>query len=133
MRATSAYSKTVELRKVSRYRLKAPIFFLWAPQNGPVQSGQGVTRDINTCGVYVQANSSPPVGALVQMDIMLPKLANDGLGMHLTGEGIVVRIEPRGTNDESYVQGGFAASVQFYPEASEELVLSHIKTSGRVV
>jgi hypothetical protein len=132
MRAIGAESRTIELRKASRYRLNAPICFLWALPNGQVKSGQGVTRDINTSGVYVQANSSPPVGSLVQMDILLPRLANDGLGMHLMGEGIVVRIEPRNAKDESLVQGGFAASVQFYPEASE-LVLTHIKTSGRVV
>lgn len=132
MRATSAVSRTIELRKASRYRLNAPICFFWAPPNGPVRSGQGFTRDINTSGVYVLANLSPPVGSLVQVDIPLPKLANDGLGMHLMGEGVVVRIEPRNANDESLVQGGFAASVQFYPEASE-LVLTHIKTTGRVV
>ena len=132
MRAIGAVSRTIELRKASRYRLNAPICFLWAPQNGPLKSGQGVTRDINTSTVFVQASSSPPVGSLVQVDILLPKLASDGMGMHLMGEGIVVRIEPRSTNEESLVLGGFAASVQFYPEASE-LVLTHIKTSGRVV
>jgi hypothetical protein len=132
MNAINATSRTIELRKASRYRLNALICFLWAPPNGPVQSGQGVTRDINTCGVYVLANSSPPVGALVQVDILLPKLANDGLGMHLMGEGIVVRIEHYGASDESYFRGGFAASVQFYPEPSE-MVLTRLKTSGRVV
>lgn len=132
MKMTIATARDIERRKANRFRLSAPVFFYWAPQNGPAQSDQGTTRDINSHGVYIQADEVPPIGALVQMDILLPKLASSGLGMHLTGEGVVVRIEPRDANHEGWVQPGFAASVQFYPEASE-LVLSHFKTSGRVV
>src|ERR1700733_14884994 len=64
----------IELRKSNRYALRAPVLVEWAPQNGEPQSGQGVTRDINTFGVYIVTETLPPVGALVQMDILLPKL-----------------------------------------------------------
>ena len=52
-------------------------------------------RDINTFGVYVLTDSLPPVGARVQMEIMLPTLTDTGSGMHLQGEGVVLRREPR--------------------------------------
>lgn len=124
--------KTVDLRKASRYHLEAPVFFLWSPQNGTVRSGQGVTRDINTLGVWVRTSEVPPAGSLVQMDIMLPRLGNEGPGMHLTGEGIVVRVEPCGTKDQSKAQGGFAASMQFYPDETE-IVISHFKSPMQFV
>ncbi len=121
-----------ELRKAKRYQLSAPAFFMWAPQDGEPQSGQGVTRDINTFGVYVLTDAVPPVGARVQMEIVLPKLADTGSGMHLHGEGVVLRAEPHSAKGVGTIGRGFAASLQFYP-ASTESVLSQLKTSGQVV
>lgn len=132
MNGHHGHFKTVELRNACRYHLQAPVFFVWSPKHGPVRNGQGVTRDINTFGVYVQTDELPPAGALVQMDIMLPRLASEGPGMHLTGEGTVVRVEPSGVPDQPGTQSGFAASVQFYPDLNE-VVLSHLKILGRVV
>ena len=123
---------TIELRKAKRYQLRAPALFMWAPQDGDPQSVQGVTRDINTFGVYILTNALPPAGALVQMEIVLPKLTDTGPGMHLTGEGVVLRVEPRRTKADGTTECGFAASVQFYPEPMES-VLSHLKISGQIV
>jgi hypothetical protein len=117
----------VELRKAKRYQLNAPAHFLWAPQGGEPQSGEGVTRDINIFGVYVLTDALPPVGALVQMEIALPKLVDTGSGMHLHGEGVVRRAEPHSAKGVGASEGAFAASVQFYAEATES-VLSHLKT-----
>lgn len=66
------------------------------------------------------------------MDIMLPNLAGVGPGTHLTGEGVVLRVDERkgGMGDTSNL--GFAASVQFYPEPSESVLL-HLKRSGQVM
>lgn len=122
----------LELRRAKRYQLNAPAVFLWARQDGKPQSGQGVTRDINTSGVYVVTDASPPVGARVQMEIVLPKLADAGPGMHLTGEGVVLRCELDSTKGAASVGRGFAASVQFYPDATES-VLQHFKTTRRVM
>jgi predicted heme/steroid binding protein len=126
----------VELRKTKRYRLSAPAIFLWSSHNGnhngKPQGGKGVTRDINTFGVYVLTDTLPPVGALVQMEIVLPKLTDPGSGMHLYGEGVVLRGEPRGSQDVGSSQGGFACSVQFYPETTAS-VLSHLENSGRAL
>lgn len=64
------------------------------------------------------------------MEILLPKLTNTGSGMHLQGDGIVLRCESRGSEDAGSSQGGFAASVQFYPETTAS-VLSDLEFSGQ--
>jgi hypothetical protein len=125
MRAYVTSVRTTELRKGNRYRLNAPVQFLWSSQDGVPHSGQGVTRDINTTGVYVQVNVFPPAGSRIQMEILLPGLSNARHGMHLSGEGIVIRTEPR----RPACEGGFAAEVQFYPETQEGL-LSHLSCSS---
>lgn len=124
--------RSVELRKANRYQMSATVFFFWMNKNEPEQYGQGVTRDINLSGVYVLTNALPPVGARILMDILLPKLSDAGNGMHMTGEGVVLRVEPSGNNDAGAKVGGFAASVQFYPEKTE-LVLERFIVTGRVV
>lgn len=116
----------IELRRAKRYRLSVPALFTWAPQEGKPRSGKGVTCDINALGVYLQTDSLPPVGARVQIEIVLPKLADSSPGMHLQGEGIVLRCE------SDPAKRGFAASALFYPEATEA-VLSQLKASGQIV
>lgn len=122
-----ASSTIRESRQSHRYPLRNPVLFCWAPLVGQPQSGQGVTRDINDSGVYVLADSLPQVGALVQLEIFPSKLPDARLGMHMIGDGVVIRVEPGDTT-----QGGFAASVHFYPEQSE-LVSSHLASSGKVL
>jgi hypothetical protein len=117
----------IELRKAKRYRLSAPALFVWSSHDGKPRSGKGVTRDINTFGVYVQTDSLPSVGSRIQMEIVLPKLADASPGMHLQGEGFVLRCEYGASP-----QRGFAASAQFYPEATEA-VLTQLKTYGQVM
>ena len=118
----------IELRKANRYQLSAPALFLWATQEGKPQSGRGVTRDMNASGVYVLTDALPPVGALVQLDILLPKLVEPGFGMSLAGEGVVLRVDSRGSNGAGAKGAGFAASVQFYPEEAAS-VLSRLGAS----
>jgi hypothetical protein len=90
-----------------------------------------MTRDIDTNGAYIHASEPPPVGALVQLDIMLPNLSG-GHGVHLTGEGTVLRVEPRNARTTSASEGGFAVSVQFYLQSSESVV-SHLNRSRQIM
>ena len=117
----------MELRKQKRYKLSAPVLFMSALHDGEPQSGRGITRDINTFGVYVITDALPPVGARVQMEIALPKLTDTGSGMQLTCEGVVLRCE-----SDDATKRGFAASAQFYPETAD-VVLSQLKVSGKPI
>ena len=117
MKASVTGFRAIELRNSNRYRFNAPVIFRWALQDWPTGSSIGVTRDISTSGVYVVTTALPPVGAKVQMEILLPRLVQAGQGIHLTGEGVVLRSEPCGSKSKS--EGGFAAAVHFFPEPSE--------------
>src|SRR5450631_4912638 len=110
----------MDLRKQKRYNVSAPVLFMWALHDGEPHGGRGITRDINTFGVYVITDALPPVGARVQMTIALPKLTDTGAGMQLTCEGVVLRSE-----SDDVTKHGFAASAQFYPETTD-LVLSQV-------
>ena len=118
--------RVIELRRAKRYLLSVPALFTWALQEKKPRNGNGVTRDINALGVYIQTDSLPPVGARVQMEIVLPKLADSSPGMHLQGEGVVLRCE-----SGQATKRGFAASALFYPEATDA-VLSQLKASGQI-
>ena len=132
MKVGEARARIIELRKNYRYHLSAPVFYYWAALNGPSESGDGMTRDIDTAGAYIKSIELPPVGALVQVDIMLPTLWVGGPGAHLIGEGVVLRREPTNPKAPSTSQSGFAVSMQFYVESAES-VLSHLKRSERLM
>src|ERR1700732_3693674 len=82
----------MELRKDNRYRLSAPVFLFWAPQNGSSQGSQGVTRTSSTTVEYVNTNETPAVKELVQMDLLFPNPAPGEPEIHLTAEGVVFRV-----------------------------------------
>lgn len=132
MKAQIVHARTIELRRNYRYHMSAPVFFCWATPSGPPESGDGMTRDIDTTGAYIYSMELPPVGARVQMDILLPTVSGGGSGAHLTGEGVVIRVEPHNEKGSSTSESGFAVSMQFYVESSES-VLSHLKRSERVM
>ena len=123
---------TIELRKARRYPLSAPVRFMWAPREGKPQTGRGVTRDINIAGVYVQTDALPPVGSRIQMELVLPRLGDTGPGMQLAGEGVVLRSEPCSDTGVAASPGGFAASIQFYPETTAS-ALSQMESSVQVM
>jgi hypothetical protein len=132
MKAPIASTRIIEQRKNHRYYLIAPVFFYWATPNGLPQDGEGMTRDIDTNGAFINASEPPPFGALVQMDIMLPNFTDGGPGVHLTGEGVVLRVERPNAKTRSASESGFAVSMQFYLKSSES-VLTHLKRSERVM
>jgi hypothetical protein len=132
MKVQIAHARTIELRRNYRYLLSAPVFYYWSTPNGQPESGAGVTRDIHTTGAFINSMELPPVGARVQMDIMLTTVLGGGPGAHLTGEGVVLRVEPHNEKAPSTSKSGFAVSMQFYVESSES-ILSHLKRSERLV
>ena len=103
----------MEYRKHKRYIISAQVIFVWATPDGKLQCGRGITRDINTFGVYVLTDALPSARANIQMEISLPRLTNAGSGMQLTCEGVVVRCE-----SDDAVKRGFAALAQNYHETA---------------
>ena len=66
------------------------------------------------------------------MDIMLPNFSDGRPGAHLTGEGVVLRVEPGSGKLPRTLEGGIAVSMQFYVE-SPESILSDLKRSERAM
>jgi hypothetical protein len=102
------------------------------PQYEHPQSGTGTTRDINPFGVFVVADKPPTVGALVLLAVFLYELAKLGTGMHLNGEGAVVRVKTRSAKVVQATESGIAASVCFYLETARQ-ALSYFKINERVM
>jgi hypothetical protein len=72
----------------------------------PFESGEGMTRDISTNGVYVVADVQPPLGTYVYVALFRNDHVED-LRIWLRGEGLVVRVDSEGQADR-----GFAASLR---------------------
>ena len=128
MNAPIPHIQAVEPRKIARYRLEAPVFFFWMPQNGPARSNVGVTRDMNVAGVFLNADETPQVGETVHIDILLPSPVPGGPEIHLTGEGMVTRTELLSGRIPSNCSCGFAVSLRFYPELEFDSV-SEVRAS----
>ena len=95
----------MERRKAARFLLGCPAIFEWTDQQGRPHAGAGFTRDVSTLGVFVLSTVSPPDESKLQMQILLPQPAEEGL--KLRSEATVVRIESK--NEGS----GFAARSEF--------------------
>ena len=105
---SSLFGVAVELRKSKRYRLLAPVSFLWERPDGLLQEAKGTLRDISDRGVFVTGNVVPERGAHLDLDVYLPSLDAGGAAVQLHGEGTVIRV-----NKEEGISKGFAAVVVF--------------------
>ncbi len=109
----SLFGVAVELRKSKRYRLLAPVSFLWKRPDGLLQEGTGTIRDISDRGVFIIGETGPPVGAHLDVEVYLPSLETGGGAVQLHGEGTVMRVD----REAEYTKG-FAAVVAFQTGAA---------------
>jgi hypothetical protein len=127
LRAASAFrgnggSTVQEFRKVKRYKLSAPVLFLWERSDGKLQESQGVTRDISMRGIFVLTAKVPEVGAYIELDAYLPAVSERGKTAKLHAEGRVLRVEALGATT------GFAAEAFFQTEPqSVDTILTKIQ------
>lgn len=109
----------LQLQRARRFELSAPATFWWMAGEGSLRSSIGVTKDISNSGVLIAASECPPVGAAIQVAVLLPRSEGRGYGMKLQGEGVVVRVDDTRSANFAERPFVFAASVQFYPEQLE--------------
>jgi hypothetical protein len=101
-------SQVVELRNANRYPLNAPAVYWWAGVDDLPERGSGITQDISSSGVFVHTTSLPPLGAHIEIDVLLPGVGDGSPGVRLNGDGFVLRLQCGVTGP-----AGFAASAQF--------------------
>jgi PilZ domain len=109
----SLFGVAVELRKSKRYRVLAPVTFLWERPDGLLQEGKGTIRDISDRGVFITGDLVPQRGAHLDLEVYLPSLEAGAGAVQLHGEGTVIRVD-RGEG----VTTGFAAAVAFQTESA---------------
>jgi hypothetical protein len=96
------------VRRAKRQPLVAVVDFWWLNPNGTVEGSHGVTHDVSSSGVLIEASECPPIGSHIQLTILIKRMSNSQGLLELHGEGTVVRIARKSS--------AFAASVQFYSE-----------------
>ena len=97
----------MELRNRVRYRLSADAVFAWEGAQHDRFLGEGLTRDISLAGAFIFTLTCPPVGATVQLDVLLsPTTSAPGKSVRIKAEAKVVRVE------HSDALEGFAAISQ---------------------
>ena len=89
--------RAVELRRIKRYNVQAPVFFSWKDLEGGSQAAEGMTRDISTHAVFVLARNCPAAGSQLRIDVLLPSLRSKKPGVRLRGEGVVLRVDYSGS------------------------------------
>ena len=102
-----AIGDAVQQRESVRFHIRLPVIFRWNDEQGGRQQNGGFTRDISRRGLFVYSLIPPPSGVSVDLEVMLPPLAESGHGVRLQSEGRVLRIERKGE------RAGFAATGDF--------------------
>lgn len=64
----------MERRKAIRYRMRAQVIFRWGASHKDRLHGEGTTRDVSLAGAYILTAACPPIGEMVQLEIILPPL-----------------------------------------------------------
>lgn len=81
------------------------MLFSWGEERGIHSNGAGVTRDMNTKGVFVYSRALPPKNASVDMEVTIPALREDVTPVRIHVRGRIVRTE---SNTVDPVHSGFA-------------------------
>jgi hypothetical protein len=95
-----------EGRVTRRYSIAARVSFQWRGSDKTWYPGVGVTQDISAAGALILAQEIPPLGAEVEIMVMLPSVSQGVVAKgRLSGTGTVVRVT---------TSSGFAAAVNFH-------------------
>lgn len=118
--------EVMDRRQSHRYDLRTRVGFSWEDLEGIRHREESLTRDISEVGVFVLANSCPPVGTTIQLEVSFHSAAAQGV--QIQAQGRVVRVEKA---DPSQAQCGFAAATQTIRVFNHELEATSRKP-GRV-
>lgn len=86
-------AERMELRTRLRHRLSSEALFTWESASGTYLHGEGITRDISSSGAYIFSLTCPPVGATIQLDVLLFPLEAGARTLRLKTNATVIRVE----------------------------------------
>jgi len=94
----------LEQREQFRYGVRALVDFEWMDE-GVLRSGQGLTRDISSKGMFIYSDSEPPTKADLRVKVSIGSVAEGFTNVQLRANALVVRVEPSSITG---IQHGFA-------------------------
>lgn len=96
-----------EARATKRYPIVVQASFQWRGADRTWYQGIGITQDIGASGVFILAHEVPPLGAEIEVTMVIFPAERKGATSkgRLTGKGTVVRVT---------AAAGFAAAVIFH-------------------
>jgi hypothetical protein len=72
---------------------------------GVLRRGRGITKDMNSKGMFINSDSEPPVKADLQVEVSFRPVAMSKRPLKFTAESLVIRVEPA---TSAGVRHGFA-------------------------
>ena len=96
----------MKVREAFRYPLRLPAIFTWQGENRISHTTEGVTRDVSTKGVFVNAVATPPEEAAIRIEFDFPPVREGADLFRICVDGHVVRVD-RDEADPNH--NGFAA------------------------
>ena len=94
----------MEQREHTRYGVRAHVDFEWM-EEGVLQTGRGLTRDISSKGMFIYSDSRPPTKADLQVKVSFSSFAQTLTKVQMRANSLVIRVEPASTHGTDY---GFA-------------------------
>jgi hypothetical protein len=94
----------LEQREHPRFDVRAHVDFEWI-EEGILQMGRGVTRDISSKGMFIYSDSIPPTKADLRVKVSFSSVAQTLTKAQLRANSLVVRVEPPSSPGADY---GFA-------------------------
>jgi hypothetical protein len=117
--------EVMDRRRSHRYDLITRVGFSWEDLEGICHREESLTRDISEVGVFVVANSCPPLGTTVHLEVCFHSATAQGV--QIQAQGRVVRVEKA---DQSQAQCGFAAATQAIRVFNHELKATSRRSGG---
>jgi hypothetical protein len=83
-----------ERRRKRRYQVAMRAYFRWQEPDGTWRKGSGTTQNISSQGVFIVADSVPPLGD-IKLAVAVPPVRRNATGkVRLCGQGVVLRVVP---------------------------------------
>lgn len=91
---TSSTHTAVDPRRVAeRYTVNLFTVFSWVSGERQAKAAEGITRDVSSLGLYIMANTVPPLASQMWFEIRLPEVGRKSPELRICGEGEVCRVE----------------------------------------
>jgi hypothetical protein len=80
-------------RVAERYTVNLFTVFSWVSGERQAKAAEGITRDVSSLGLYIMANTVPPLDSQMWFEISLPEIGTKSAELRICGEGEVCRVE----------------------------------------